>query len=294
MPAVGCLVERDFLPPGRTRKKAFKFCWISGIFRVTAHLMNLSAKALSRRRFLGGLVLGACALPAARMAAQTRALVIGAPAPAPPLKLAYNSISTTSPVLALTFDDGPHKTNTPRLLDILKSRDVKATFYVIGRNVEAEPDIAKRIVDEGHEIANHTWTHPQLSRLSSSRVATELEKTHEIIEKVTGITTASMRPPYGAVNDRVRQIARKQLDYTTIMWSVDPLDWKYRNSERVSRKLVEGAAPGAILLSHDIHASTVSAMPSCINQLLDKGFRFTTVNSLLRMDQAAAVSTNAG
>ena len=256
--------------------------------------MDIKASALSRRRFLGGLFLGACALPAGRLVAQTRALVIGAPAPEVPLRLTYNSINTSSPVLALTFDDGPHKTQTPRLLDILKSRNVKATFYVIGRNVEAEPDIAKRIVDEGHEIANHTWTHPQLSQLSSSRIATELEKTHEIIEKVTGISTASMRPPYGAVNDRVRQIARERLDYTTIMWSVDPLDWKYRNADRVSQKLVEGAAPGAILLSHDIHASTVSAMPSCIDQLADKGFRFTTINSLLRMDQPPAVSASPG
>ncbi len=201
-----------------------------------------------------------------------------------PPKLSYSSVNVNGPYISITFDDGPHGTLTPKLLDILKQRNVKATFYVIGRNVNALPEIAKRIVAEGHEIANHTWTHPSLSKLGAEGITSELRKTHNEVKAVTGETMTTMRPPYGAVNDQVRKIARDQFDYTTIMWSVDPLDWKYRNSARVTQQLVDGAASGGILLCHDIHATTVAAMPSTLDQLLAKGFRFVTVRELLAME----------
>ncbi len=215
------------------------------------------------------------------------------PPPAPSvMEPAFHSAKIGTPHIAMTFDDGPHPTLTPRLLDMLAERDVKATFYVIGRNVEAHPEIARRIVAEGHEIANHTWTHPALSKLSDERIAEELRRTHEEVLAVTGYRITGLRPPYGASNDRVRQIAFDKHGYGTIMWSVDPLDWKYRNTGRVTRELVVGAAPGAVLLAHDIHPTTIAAVPSALDQLTAKKFEFVTVRHLLEMDKSGRQDLN--
>jgi peptidoglycan/xylan/chitin deacetylase (PgdA/CDA1 family) len=259
---------------------------------------------LSRRRFLRALTLGACTLPFGRALANVGA-DFGLHPDTPGVKLAavpvnvpaamgspFHSAAIGTPHLALTFDDGPHGKLTPKLLDLLGRRGVKSTFYVIGRNVEAYPDIACRIVAEGHEIANHTWTHPQLSRLSAARVADELRRTHDKVLEVTGVRMTNLRPPYGAFNDSVRRVAFDRHGYDTIMWSVDPLDWKYRNSSRVTRELVKGAAPGAVLLCHDIHPSTIAAVPPTLDQLLGRGFRFVTVAELMAMDKSGRQDLN--
>jgi len=259
---------------------------------------------LSRRRFLRTLTLGACLYPLTRaLAAPGREFGLhpgtplldlsSGPLTNPPVMLPpFHSAMVATPHLALTFDDGPHGSLTPRLLDMLAQRDVKATFYVIGRNVEAYPDIARRIVAEGHEIANHTFTHPALSKLTSARVAEELRRTHEIVLDVTGVRMTNLRPPYGAFNDQVRQVAFDGHGYDTIMWSVDPLDWKYRNTARVTRELVSGAAPGAVLLCHDIHKTTIAAIPATLDQLLARNFQFVTVAELLSMDQSGRQDLN--
>ena len=259
---------------------------------------------LSRRRFLRTLTLGAFTLPLGRAMANAGA-DFGLHPDTPGAKLAaapvtvpaamgspFHSAAIGTPHLALTFDDGPHGKLTPKLLDLLGRRGVKSTFYVIGRNVEAYPDIARRIVAEGHEIANHTWTHPQLSRLSAARVADELRRTHDKVLEVTGVRMTNLRPPYGAFNDNVRRVAFDRHGYDTIMWSVDPLDWKYRNSSRVTRELVKGAAPGAVLLCHDIHPSTIAAVPPTLDQLLGRGFRFVTVAELMAMDKSGRQDLN--
>ncbi len=266
--------------------------------------MTCDGPHLSRRNFLRTLTLGACALPLTR-AFGTMGAGFGLHPDTPGVKsvpgpltapasmgLPFHSAAIGTPHISLTFDDGPHGTLTPKLLDLLGGRNIKCTFYVIGRNVEAHPDIARRIVAEGHEIANHTWTHPQLSRLSSSRVADELRRTHDKVLEVTGVRMTNLRPPYGAFNDSVRRIAFDRHGYETIMWSVDPLDWKYRNSSRVTRELVKGASPGAVLLCHDIHTSTVAAMPSTLDQLLGRGFQFVTVADLMAMDKSGRQDLN--
>ena len=259
---------------------------------------------LSRRNFLRTIALGACAAPLSRAFGNMGAdfglhpdtpgsALPGAPAAGPaPIRLPFHSAAIGTPHLSLTFDDGPHGKLTPKLLDLLGRRGVKCTFYVIGRNVEAYPDIARRIVAEGHEIANHTWTHPQLSRLSAARVADELRRTHDKVLEVTGVRMTNLRPPYGAFNDSVRRVAFDRHGYDTIMWSVDPLDWKFRNSSRVTRELVKGAAPGAVLLCHDIHPSTIAAMPATLDQLLGRGFRFVTVAELMAMDKSGRQDSN--
>jgi len=229
-----------------------------------------------RREFLGGMFAGALGLPwlGALAASEEESSAAGRP-------LSYNSVHVDRPLLALTFDDGPHPNLTPRLLDILAEREAKVTFYVIGQNAAAHPDIVRRMVEEGHEIANHTWAHPALSKASADRVRSELRRTHQVVEDLVGVKMQNMRPPYGAVNDRVRKIARDEFDYTTIMWSVDPQDWKIRNATHVRNSLVQGATAGAILLCHDIHASTIEAIPGAVDTLLDKGYEFATVGELL-------------
>ena len=260
--------------------------------------------AISRRRFLRTLTLGACALPLARAfgamgsefglhpATPLMDLPSG-PLTNPSVMLPpFRSALLSTPHLALTFDDGPHGSLTPRLLDTLAQRQVKATFYVIGRNVEAHPEIARRIVEEGHEIANHTWSHPALSGLSAARVAEELRRTHQIVLETTGYRMTNLRPPYGAYNERVREVAFNGHGYDTIMWSVDPLDWKFRNSARVSRELISGAAPGAVLLCHDIHPTTVAAIPPVLDDLLARQFQFVTIDRLMSMDQSGRQDSN--
>jgi peptidoglycan-N-acetylglucosamine deacetylase len=195
----------------------------------------------------------------------------------------YNAVDTSRPFVALTFDDGPHPELTPQLLDILRNEGVRATFYVIGRNVQTYPEIARRIVAEGHEIANHTWSHPTLTAISAARLDKEITSTSEIIQRVTGRRPTNMRPPYGAVNERVRQSMFNDHGLDVIMWSVDPLDWRRPGAEVVRQRLVEGAKPGGILLAHDIHPGTIEAMPGTIRDLKAKGFGFATVSQLLAL-----------
>lgn len=196
----------------------------------------------------------------------------------------YSSVNTTQPYLALTFDDGPHPTNTPRLLDILKERNVKATFYVVGTNVKAHPNIMRRIVAEGHEVANHTVSHGNLAKMSESAVRRELTNARDAIIAVTGVTPRTMRPPYGAITSSQKAWIRREFGYPSILWSVDPEDWKRPGSSVVTQRLVSGARPGGILLVHDIHAPTITAIPSAVDQLLAKGYQFVTVTQLIAME----------
>ena len=195
----------------------------------------------------------------------------------------------SQPYIAMTFDDGPHSSNTPRLLDILRQRNIKATFYVIGRNVDMYPHLTRRIVAEGHEIGNHTYTHRNLKTLSDSQVMTEMTRTRSAIVKATGVQPRTMRPPYGALYQRQRELIMNKFGYPTIMWAVDPRDWQRPGVSVVKSRILSGTTKrGSIVLAHDLHAPTVDAMPSTLDGLLAKGFKFVTVSQLL--SQKAAVS----
>ena len=200
-------------------------------------------------------------------------------------KTTYSQCHVDGPYIAITFDDGPHATNTPRLLDMLKQRKIKATFFVVGQCAAEYPAIMKRIVEEGHEIASHSWSHPDLSRMSEAGVREQLQKTHDIIIQTTGVTPKTMRPPYGAFTARQRAWANGTWGYKAILWDVDPLDWKYRNADAVKTKILNGTVNGSIILAHDIHKSTVDAMPDTFDGLLAKGFKFVTVSELIAMDR---------
>lgn len=185
------------------------------------------------------------------------------------------------PYVAMTFDDGPHPQNTPRLLDILRARNIKATFYVIGQNVDRHPGIVRRIVAEGHEIGNHTYTHRKLTSLSNSEVENEMKKTEDAIIRAAGVKPRTMRPPYGALLQHQRSMIFSSFSYPTIMWSVDPNDWRRPGPSVVASRILSGAHNGAIILAHDLHAPTVDAMPRTFDGLLSRGYQFITVSQLL-------------
>ncbi len=197
-------------------------------------------------------------------------------------------VVTTGNYVAMTFDDGPHPENTPRLLDMLKARNIKATFYVIGNNVNLYPGVLRRTVQEGHEIGNHTQTHRLLSKLSDTEVRSELTRCKDAIGRVTGIQPRTMRPPYGGLNQRQRVWVNEEFGYPTVLWSVDPLDWKKPGAGVITSRILAGASAGGIILAHDLHAQTIDAMPSTLDGLIRRGFKFVTVSQLLAMHQSAA------
>jgi peptidoglycan/xylan/chitin deacetylase (PgdA/CDA1 family) len=200
-------------------------------------------------------------------------------------KVTFSQCNVDGQYVAITFDDGPHAQNTPRLLDMLKQRNIKATFFVVGECVREYPAIMKRIVAEGHEIANHSWSHPQLSKMGEGSVTEQLQKTHDAIINTTGVAPKLMRPPYGAFTASQRTWANAKWGYKIILWDVDPLDWKIRNADHVKSEILRHTVPGSIILSHDIHKSTVDAMPDTLDGLIGRGFKFVTVSELVAMDK---------
>ncbi len=225
----------------------------------------------------------ATALPATALPADA-----SAPPPAGMPKSTFSQCHVEGPYVAMTFDDGPHGANTPRLLEMLRQRKIHATFFLVGQCVAEFPDIVKKIVADGHEIANHSWSHPQLSTMSEATVRDQLQKTHDAIIAACGVTPTIMRPPYGAFTARQRAWAHGEWGYKCILWDVDPLDWKVRNSEHVKTEILKQTVPGSIILSHDIHKTTVDAMPETLDALLAKGFKFVTVSELIAMDKPVA------
>ena len=180
-------------------------------------------------------------------------------------------------MIALTFDDGPDPTTTPQALAILKKYNAKATFFMVGKNVSANPDIAKQVRKEGHQIGNHTWDHPQLPKLSLDNAKKEILDTQEAIQKATGVQTKITRPPYGAINNAIQY----GVDQSFIMWDVDSLDWKTHNTTAILNEVKKEVKPGSIILMHDIHQTTIDALPTVLDYLKSQGYTFVTVDELL-------------
>ena len=191
------------------------------------------------------------------------------------------AVATRQPVVAMTFDDGPHPTLTPRLLDILGQRGIRAPVYVIGTNARRYPELTRRIVAEGHEIGNHTWSHPYMNRRGTEAMFREIDRTNQVVYDYTGLAPVTFRPPYGAFNQGQRQMLHRERHMPTILWSVDPLDWKRPGSSVVTSRILNRSHPGAIILSHDIHSPTIEAMPATMDGLLARGFEFATMSQML-------------
>ncbi len=195
--------------------------------------------------------------------------------------VSINQGPTGKPILSITFDDGPHPTNTPILLDILKARRIRATFYVVGRNAKAYPELIKRMVGEGHEIGNHSWSHPRLSSLSQAGVLQQLDRTSEAIYEAVKKVPVTMRPPYGALRQSQARMIHEKRALVTTLWNVDPRDWQRPGATVVANRIVSASRNGSIILAHDIHRPTIRAMPNALDGLSNKGFHFATVSMLL-------------
>jgi len=192
-------------------------------------------------------------------------------------------VSRNSKYIALTFDDGPVASNTTRVLDMLKRRNIKATFYVIGERVQRNQSLTKRMAAEGHEIGNHTWTHGKLTAMSDTKIRWELDKTRAAIVSATGIKPRTMRPPYGALSSRQRGWIFREYGYPTILWDVDPEDWKKPGISVIRNRILSKTRNGSIILLHDLHKSSVDAVPSTIDALLRKGYKFVTISQLIAL-----------
>ncbi len=180
-------------------------------------------------------------------------------------------------VVALTFDDGPNPATTNQALDTLSKYGIKATFFVLGKNVSGNEEILKRMKADGHVIGNHSWSHPVLSKLSLDEAKKQVTDTEDALTKVLGSSSKLMRPPYGAITDDIR----KSLDLSFIMWDVDSLDWKSKNEAAILTEIQREVKNGSIILMHDIHAETVNALPKVIDYLKGQGYDFVTVPDLL-------------
>lgn len=197
----------------------------------------------------------------------------------------YKVFNVDEPWVALTFDDGPSPNTTPQLLDMLKERGVRATFFVLGQRAAQHPELLRRIVEEGHELANHSWNHPQLPKLSLEAAEKQITDTDQAIFDATGQKTVYMRPPYGAMKASLQDHLNKKFGISFIYWTIDPMDWKFRDPKVVHERIMSQVSPGAIVLAHDIHASTVAAMPQVLDDLIAKGYRFGTLSQMVAMDR---------
>lgn len=184
----------------------------------------------------------------------------------------------TERVVALTFDDGPHPQYTARVLDALRAGGAKATFFVLGENAARYPKLLRRMADEGHAIASHSWSHP--SRASREQAIRELERTHRAILQASGVEVTLFRPPYGIVTGALEAQAKAR-GYRTILWSVDTMDWRYRDTARVARIAGQNTRRGDIVLMHDIHRTTMRAVPGILETLARRQVRAVTVPYLL-------------
>lgn len=192
----------------------------------------------------------------------------------------YVSASATSveaPEIALTFDDGPSAAWTPALLDGLKERGVKATFFLIGENADKNPEIVKRMAEEGHLIGNHTYHHVELTKVSEKEARLELADTSAAIVRITGKEPEYMRPPFGAWQRKLEQ----EIQMLPVLWTIDPLDWTTENQDEIVNKVVTEAEENDIILLHDCYKSSVEAGLRIVDILQEEGFVFVTVDELL-------------
>lgn len=188
--------------------------------------------------------------------------------------------------IAITFDDGPHEEMTPLILDLLSKHDAKATFFMLGQQAERYPDIVKRAFDEGHEIGNHTWDHPDLTKIDNEAIMHQFNTTSEIIASITGEAPLLIRPPYGNYNDNVQQIAPGPL----INWSIDAIDWRDRDADQIMINIEQTFHEDGILLMHDVFASTVEAVERVLSTYSEEGYEFVTVSELLQFDRSEPVN----
>lgn len=190
-------------------------------------------------------------------------------------------IPSSDPIIALTFDDGPDQEYTPKVLDIVKQYGVSATFFCLGSQVVKNPHVAVQLVEDGHQIANHTWTHPHAADVSTSELLREIAKTADIIETITTIRTRWFRPPFGEIT-KAQLSAIVEWGYQVVLWTVDSLDWSGLTGPQIVERVLPSLANGVILLSHcagNVNG-ILDALPHLIEAALDMGYRFVRLDEV--------------
>ena len=188
-----------------------------------------------------------------------------------------SSMVEEPPKIAITFDDGPSSQCTGRLLDGLKERNVKATFFLIGENAKENPELVKRLDEEGHLIGNHTYHHVEITKVSDEEAKKEILDTNKVITSITGKSVEYMRPPFGLWQRNLEM----EIEVLPVMWTIDPLDWTTENVDEIVNKVVTEAEENDIILLHDCYDSSVDAALRIIDILQKKGFEFVTVDQLI-------------
>ncbi len=191
-----------------------------------------------------------------------------------------NKVDPARKMIAITLDDGPHPVNTQKVLDILSKHNAKATFFMVGQNVENNHDVVRAVYNSGSEIGIHTWSHKQLTKISTEEVIQEVSKTSDAIFNITGERPKLVRPPYGSVNDNVKNALK---EYPLILWNIDSLDWKSKGEKQIVPLVMDNVQDADIILLHDIHATTIPAVEKIIAKLDEEGYQFVTVSQLLEV-----------
>jgi len=250
-------------------------------------------KALGKS--LPGMVLGGGVATAARTFLGKMAAASGATQfPASPSAVAANpeialganiEFITSGPPggnrVALTFDDGPTPGITELILDELRWRKLHATFFMIGQRIAAAPDLARRVLAEGHEVGSHTFTHAKLTTLADPQAEEEIQKTQDILAEALNHRAAWFRPPYGVLRqNQAALLAKRGLGIA--LWSVDSQDWSHPGEAKIIGTVLAEAKPGSIILCHDLHRQTADAMGPILDGLLERGFTFATLSELMR------------
>ena len=197
----------------------------------------------------------------------------------------YYHCKTIQSYLALTFDDGPNKVQTIKVLNILEKYNVKATFFEIGENIEYQKDIVKKVYEAGHEIGNHFYSHENINKMSKDEIKTSIVKTNELIYSITGKMPKVVRPPYGIVNNTLKEVCA-ELNMSIIIWTddKDSKDWNKTKDSEIINNVTKKVTNGDIFLFHDgskTYTNTLSAIDVIIPQLKNKGFKWVTISQLI-------------
>ena len=195
---------------------------------------------------------------------------------------ALSRIDPSRPVIAVTFDDGPSQTNTPRVLSVLEATGARATFFVLGKKAAAGADILQRMAADGCEIGNHTWNHEYLHKTSADGIISTLNRTNDAIQAACGIRPVIMRPPGGGYNDRMLATVGS-LGMSAYYWSIDTRDWEHRNAAKTIDAVLSKVRDGDIILMHDIHDATADAVQTLIPELVNRGYQLVTISELAEL-----------
>lgn len=179
--------------------------------------------------------------------------------------------------IAFTFDDGPHPVWTEKLLDGLKERGIRATFFVIGQSAEEHPELIQRMLEDGNQVGNHTYSHVQLTACKTDQALEEIQKTQEVIYDATGFQPRYIRPPFGSWNE----VLQDKTNLQSVLWDVDPYDWKVQNTDIIVQRILEQTEDGSIILLHDVYEESVEAALKVADIFLERGYRFCTVDEIM-------------